>query len=109
MNVGHIMAMLGCVKAEFIGRPVDHSAFDSASGQPCGETLRMMIASRSFRTWCPPKFRPKNDQGLFEQTSLLQVSEQTRQGLIHFSGEFPVIAFDVGVRIPFTTSASTMK
>ena len=44
VDVGDVMAVDGSVKAEFVGRSVHNTPFETAPGHPDGKTERMMIA-----------------------------------------------------------------
>ena len=45
MHVGHIMAVLDGVEADFVGAAVNDAALDAAAGQPTGEAVDVVIAA----------------------------------------------------------------
>src|SRR5438477_570521 len=95
MDVGNVMAVFDGVKADLIGGPVDDSAFDAATRQPGAKALRMMIAACSFRARRTSKLSAENDQGIFQQTALLEVAQETADRTIYLRGKFGMIAFDL--------------
>ena len=72
------------VEAQSVRLTVHVAPSDSAAGQPNREATIMVISSviGTLHHGSAPKFTAPNDERVFEQTSLLQVSHQRRTGLI---------------------------
>ena len=109
VNISDVMPVFDGVKAQFVRGAVLHTGFNAAAGQPCAETLRMMIAARAFRAGGSPKLSAKHNQCLLEHAAFLQILEQARNRPVHFSGKFGVVRFNLGVRIPRAAPTAAME
>ena len=82
VNVSNVVAIFDSVESEFVSDAVLHPAFDATAGQPGAKALRMMVAAGSFGARRASEFGAEDNQCLVEQASLLQVFEQSGDGLI---------------------------
>ena len=100
VNVGFVD---GGVVADFIRLAVADPAFDSASGHPGGEAVRVVIAA-GFGGFLGKRqaseFAPPNDEGVLKEAALFEVGEKTGDGGVGLAGELAVVAFDVIVAVP---------
>lgn len=101
-NVFHSFA------SEFIGAAVTHPAFHPGPGEPAGEAIGIMIAAlRTFlKHGHATEFGAPNDQGIFEQTSLLEVANKGSGGLVENRCMLVVLLFELVVTIPIKFSAA---
>lgn len=97
VQVGHVVTVLCRVKTEFVRRSVDDTRLDSAASHYDVEAVQMVVspgrfgrcaASTDFGTRRSAEFRADDDQRLVEQTSLLQVLDQSGNRLIHLLCKF---------------------
>src|SRR5207244_3361233 len=69
VKVRDVVALLGGVEADLVGRAVDDAAFDAAARQPGREPVRMVLAA--VRARLSPgraaEFRSPDDERLIEQ------------------------------------------
>ena len=87
VNVGHVVAILDGVEAEFVGRAVDDAALNAAAGQSDRKAVRMMIAAIApLRAGRAAELRRDHDERLVEQAALLEVTEQRPDRLIDLLG-----------------------
>ena len=101
MKVGHVVSILSGMKTDFVGRTVDHSTFDTTTGEPDRKPIGVMVASvRPFGTRRPTEFRAPHDKCFIQQSALLQVLEQSGNRLINCAGSRRVIRLEFAVRIP---------
>src|SRR5262245_18729080 len=106
MNVGDIVPMLDGMEADLIDRPVDGAASDTDAGQPDAETVGMMIAPIAvLGAGRPAKLRRPDHQCLLQQAALLEVFQQTGNGLIDAGTVGAVVLLQLAVRVP--TAATT--
>src|SRR5262245_59391432 len=101
VDVGDIMAMLGGVETELIGRAVDDASFDAAAGERDGEAVRMMVAAvGSLRSGRAAELCADDDNRLVEEPALFKVREQRPYRLIDFLGQLAVTRLQVAVGVP---------
>src|SRR5438876_1087039 len=87
MDIGDVVAMLHGMEAQLIGRAVSHASLNPTTSHPDGESKGVMIAPflGAFDSWRPAKLCPPHNQGLFQQTPLFQVSQQSSNRLVNLS------------------------
>ena len=76
MKTTHVIAVGDCSTTEFIGLAQAYTAFDAASGEPHGETVGVVVATRAsgvFGSRLTSEFAAPDDEGVFEKTALLEV------------------------------------
>ncbi len=101
MNVRHIVTILTGVKTDFVRSTMHHSALQSSAGHPNAETEDMVIATiGALRSRRSAEFGGKHDNRFIQQTSALQVDQQTANRLIDGLSQTRVIAFQSAKRIP---------
>src|SRR5215472_608073 len=100
MDVGNVMAMFNGVEADGIGGAVNDAAFDTATGKPGAEALRVMIATIALSAGRAPELGAPNDQCVVEHATALQVFQQAGDGSIALCGKHRVIGLDTSVSIP---------
>ena len=91
MQVTHMDGIFDDVVTELVRLAVADAAFDSATCHPCGEATRMVVTSVFLSIFVAhrlgksgsAKFPGKNNQGIVEQTTSLEISEQAGDRLIH--------------------------
>src|SRR5207247_8997123 len=109
VDVGDVVAVLHGVEADLVSGPVHDAAFDAAAGQPGAEALGMMVAAVALRARRATELRAPDHDCLIQHAALLEVLEQTGDGLIHLSGETAVVLLDAGVRVPSAAATATVK
>src|SRR4051812_44295617 len=95
------------LETEFVGRAVDAATLDSATREPHGEAVGIVVtAALDARAHAPdfanrraPEFRSADDERVFPESTLLEILDHGGERLIgvlrvHLVGE------DVSVRIP---------
>ena len=76
VNVGHVVAVFGRVKAELVRGAVDDAALDAAAGQRNCKSIGMMVAAvAALSAGRATEFGGDYDDRLVEQTAVLQVAE----------------------------------
>ena len=72
------------VEAEVIGLAMVHAAFDSASGEPHGEGIGMVVPTigSALGHGSASEFSAEDDEGVFEHAALLEVFDQGGAGLV---------------------------
>ena len=91
--------------AELVGRAIDHSATDSATGQDRSEGFGVVIAARivvaiPIADGFTPKLAAPNDQRAIEKMPLLQIGNECGKRLIDFLCPFRQTLFNVLVMVP---------
>ena len=83
MNVGDVVPILNGVKAEFVGGSVDSAAFDSASSHPDGKAEVVVTSPvRTLAAGSPSEFRAPDHKRFVKETALLEILQETRDGLV---------------------------
>ena len=105
MQVGHVVPLAQGVVPQFIGRTVHVTPFQSRSGQPDGETVRVMIAAgRGPAPFLPPrspsKLGAKDHRHVVHQPSLLQIGQEPGDRLINRLAHPRMVLLQLLVRIP---------
>ena len=81
----------------FIRRAVGDSGFDARTGEPNGESVRVMVPPIVvLRERGATELPPPPDEGVFEKTSGLQILEEAGDGFVDGSGVFGMLGH-VGV------------
>ena len=94
------MPVLDRIEPEFVGRSVRDPSLDTATGQPAGEPLRMMVPAVALGPRGPSELGAENDQRPLEHTTPLEILEESSDRLVDL-GSLAVIAFlDFVVRVP---------
>ena len=97
-------------EAEVVGRSVDVTALDTASGHPGGEAVVVVIAAIDFtgvgsflghfHDRGAAEFTAPDDEGFVEEAALFQVGEKGGDGLVTFSRELAVVDLEVVMIVP---------
>jgi hypothetical protein len=111
VNVGHVVAMLRCVKADLVGRAVGDAPFDAAAGQPDREAVGVMIPPlRAFFPGCAAELGTPDDDRFVEQAALFEIFEQRADGLIDLLAQAAMVVLEIGVGVPpAATAAAVIK
>jgi hypothetical protein len=83
-----------------------HAAAEAAPCQPAAESLRMVIATRPLSRRCASEFSAPHDERVVQQAAAFQILQQARDRLIDLFGQICVILLDLGMGVPFPSSAS---
>lgn len=106
MKIMNVSAIFNGTKAQFIGGPYGLPTFGSAAGHPHGKSVGIVVASVSFFTHgCSAKFAAPNNECVLKHAALLQIGEESRDGLIHALAERGPAFFVAGVCVPFAACA----
>src|SRR5206468_1822131 len=73
VDVGDVVAVLDGVESKLVRGAVRDAALDSAAGQPCGKSVRMVVPAGAFRAGRSSKLCAAHDYRTVEQAALLQV------------------------------------
>src|SRR5262249_4976180 len=100
----HVVAaydlLLGLV-TKLIGCPYPLSALDSCSSHKDRHRSGIMITTNpALRNRHASKLGMPNHQRVVQQSTLLEIRNQTRNGLVHFGSVLPMIVDDAGMCIP---------
>src|SRR5437868_84808 len=91
LEIMDVNRVLDNLITQLIGLSVGDPRFNPATGHPDREGVRVMVAAdepipiASLVHGCPAKFAAPNDQGLVQQTALLQVADKGGGRLINFA------------------------
>jgi competence protein ComEC len=67
MQVVNLDSVFDCVISEFVGCSINRAAFDASTGQPVGETKRIVVSTVfSLSEWCAAELARPNHECLFE-------------------------------------------
>src|SRR5208337_5313713 len=95
------------MEPKIVGLAQGKTGFDAAASQPDGEGLRMMIAAQlaahvgiAFDHGCAPEFTAPDHQSVIEQTTLLEILNQSGAGAIRFSGLVDDSRMDFAMVVP---------
>ena len=104
MKIVHGNSARGGVKTELVGGTMGDPSPDSAAGHPEGESVRVMITAPGFAGALNHRraadFTSPDDEGLFEQASLLEVSNQGGRGAVNGLTLAMMIGDHVVVSVP---------
>ena len=102
-------------ETEFVGRAVNVATFDAGAGHPRRESVVVVIAPVAFRDADAgfgdlggrraAEFARAEHKGIVEQTSLLQVQNESGHALVALAAEARVLFCDVVVAVPRLTRA----
>jgi len=95
--VGHSL------ESKFVRLPVTHAASDARARHPHAESIRIVITTRctlAFTERHPTELAAPDDQRRIQQPTLLEITEQRRDRLIHLGPVLTVIFLDALMRIP---------
>src|SRR3954452_20734543 len=84
VKIVHMHAILHHVEAKLVAFPESNSGLDAAARHPHSEGVRMMVASvvAALHHGSSPEFSAPHDERILEQTTLLQVLDQSRTCLV---------------------------
>ena len=101
MEVMHMHRVFDGMKSEIIRRSISQTTFNTSARHPHRECRRMMIAAVAiFDRWRSPKFRAPDNQRVFQHSSLLQIGQQSCDGLVDLRTFFNQAFVIPGVMIP---------
>ena len=89
--------------AQFVGLAHADTTLDATAGHPHREAIRVVVPAGAlgvFGCWLSSEFTAPDNQRLLEQSTLLQVVDQTGDRLVGFQGVHVMVAFQVAVSIP---------
>ena len=93
--------VLGGIVTELVGRTVSESRFCTATGQPHRESVRVVIpAVGPLHARSASEFSTPPDQGVFEQSTGLEIAQQSANRAIDLLGVLGVSTQQVGVLVP---------
>ena len=99
MDVHHVFDGL---VAEFIGRAEAETSLHARTGQPRGETLRVMVATFSsfLKRRHPAEFRGPEDERIIQQSTRFQVDQKRRARAVEDRTVPIVVRLDPPVTVP---------
>lgn len=108
VEIVYVDSVFTYIHSEVVGLSVTDSAFDPAAGQPHREGVFVMVTSGKpfvLRVAALPqrrstKFRPPNNQCVFQQVSLLEIFQQRRDRSVGFFALGRQPSLDATVMIP---------
>ena len=109
MQIGDMTAFLDSRKTEFVGGSVDCSALDSASSHPDGKAEVVVTSTvGTLAAGSPSEFRAPDHKRFVEETTLLEILQETRDGLVDLPAILGVICLQVAVSIPSPRPATAV-
>src|SRR5579884_3874781 len=97
----HMDLVLHSAKAQFVGRAKGLTAAHAAARQPGTEAIRILVAATvALHHRRAAELTSPDDQRTFQQTALLQIAQQTGNGLIDAPGIGSMVAGTIAVAIP---------
>ena len=110
VDIGDVVSVLDRVEPQFVGRSVDHSTLDPASGHPDREPVVVVISAvLALGTGRASELAGPDHDGFVEQSSLLQVTQQTGDRLVGLAAHAGVVADEVGMSVPGPGGSASMK
>lgn len=104
MKIVHVESILHGVETEFVRCAVGSSALHAAASHPHGESRGVVVTSVAlFAHGRASELAAPNHEGLFEETSCLEVGQQACDGFIDRAAEAGVVGFNAFVAVPFTS------
>ena len=103
MEVMDMDPVLYCGQAEIVSRPVAEAGFHSTPGHEHREAVGVVIPTGALAVlsrWLATELTAPDDQGLIEHPALLEILDQSRDGLVGIAGMNAVVAFEAAVGIP---------
>ena len=95
--------------APLIAFAVGHSTLDSASREPVGEYVGIVIAAlAALGRWHPAEFRGPQHNGVLEHPTLLEILDQGGRTYSHSVGEGTMIAHDIFVTVPIAAGETVV-
>ena len=103
MEVVHVNRVFHSAVTKLVSGTVDSSTFDTASGEPNGKPIMIVIPAftlagstgrGNFDGGRSAKFPAAENQSIFEEPPLFEVGQQCGNALVHFAGQFAVIVFN---------------
>ena len=100
VNLGWMLPVGGFVP-EVVAWAIGHTALDAAAREPVGETIGVVVATLATlgRRHAAKLGGPKND-GVIEQSSLLEIGNQGGCSASHTIGQGAMIALHIFVAVP---------
>ena len=94
-----------CRSPELVGRAVNCSAANGATGKHGGESFRVVIATGvvvpvAVTDGFASEFTTPNDERAVEKIALFEIGDEGSQWLIDFAGAFRQAVFDILMMIP---------
>src|SRR5262245_11842115 len=98
VQVVEMHLVLHRIVAVIVRRTMRDAGLDAATGKPHGEAVGVMIAAiGSLRDGSAAKLSTPPDQRVFEQTSMFQVAQQSRDRLVYLTGIGGMVVLQVAV------------
>src|SRR5262245_15723281 len=89
------------VQTELVGRTDNVTASNPSPCHPHGKSIRIVVSTLpALRHWGSPEFASPNDERAVQESTLLEIAQQSGDRLIHVPAHLLVIAVDVIVGIP---------
>ena len=112
MNVTDVDGVFDGAEAKVVGFAESCAFSEATASKPHGEGIDMMIAAGGFTNFahgCPSEFTAPNDDCVFQQSSLLQVANECRAGLVDIPGFFGEMFFEVFGRAAVVIPVGVVK
>src|SRR5262249_18752686 len=115
VQIVNVDRMLDGTEAEIVGGAMNLAALDAAAGQPHAEAIVVVVAaidaagvgarSRQLHRRSSAKLATPDHQRIVQHAALLQVFQETADGLIAFPGQAAMLGFQIVVAVPGLTGA----
>ena len=107
VEVVHMDATVDDVVGQLVGLAVGDTRFDTATGHPVSEAVRMVVApafvllaDAALHVAGPSEFAAPNDQRVLEHVPLFEIGDERGGGLVNFPCVDGKIALHAAVLIP---------
>ena len=103
MEVLDVETVLDSVGPELISLSNTDSALDPSTGHEHREAVGVVVPTGSLAVlsrWLANELTAPDDQGLIEHTALLEILDQSRDGLVGIAGMDTVVTLQAAVGIP---------
>ena len=87
MNISHVVGVFNGVKAYLVRGAMGDPSLYATAGHPNAESVGVVVTPvGALGAGCPPELRSKDNQSLVEQSPLLQVLQEPRDGSVDLHG-----------------------
>ena len=103
MEILDVETILDGMGSELVGPSNADAALDPAAGHEHREAVGVVIPTGALAVlsrWLATELTAPDDQGLIEHPALLEILDQSRDGLVGIAGMDAVVAFEAAVGIP---------
>ncbi len=110
VDVGNIMTILDGVETQLVGGTVDDAPLDSATGQPHGEAVVMMVATVGpLRTRCAAELGRPDDDRVLQQPAPFEIDQQPGHRPVDLRTQRRMIRAEAGMGVPGTGRPTSME